>query len=393
MTAVGDRRKERRQILLRWTACAAVAVLLPVAAAGSGYMLATLPASALLLWLGDRGMRRPGAVPVVVYHSVAPEAAWLPWSDSTSIRPEVFRRHMEVLRDAGRIVVPSARLTSARHARTPADPRWVVLHFDDGYLDNMLHAAPILREFGYAATIFASADFIDPSTGVRDAGIGYLNRDELRALDSDPLIEIAAHGLDHGRIAVADRIVGQLGQANWRRHAPQIWSFVRGPKARWYEAVDPSPLCVGDPIRESDSKLCGRWWRDGAQEDDAARDQRVEAELREARAVLEDALGREVRFLCWPFDRWTPESRRAAEAAGFTAFTGGRGENRAGEDPAVLSRVHVHDRAFGGGPLWLEGLAFRARLGSMSGNLYWAPMVMAASLIRRRRFAKPGVHE
>lgn len=390
---IRDRRQERRAALLRFAACAALAVLLPWVAAGQGLTLAALPMSALALWLGDRGMRRPGAVPVITYHSVAPDAGWLPWADSTSIRPQVFRRHMQVLRDAGRQVVPSARLFAALRAGVAPDPRWVVLHFDDGYLDNLLHALPVLREYDYPATIFVSADFIDPSLGVRDSGIGYLNRDELRALDADPLIEIACHGLDHGRIPVSSRVVTRFDPENWRRHAPQVWALVPGPKPRWFEAPDPAPLRLGDPIRESDSKLCGCWWREDGQEDASARDRRVESELRQARAVLEELLGRETRFLCWPFDRWTPAARRAAEAAGFQCFTGGRGENRPGEDPEMLSRVHVHDHAFGGGPLWLETLGFRARLGTMSGNLYWAPVMMAASLLRRRRHAAPGVHE
>ncbi|AXQ95419.1 hypothetical protein D0Z66_16525 [Cereibacter sphaeroides] len=387
-----DRRSARRRTLLRFAACVCLALLLPAAAADQGHMLTVLPASALLVWLGSRGMRRPGGVPVVVYHSVAPEADWLPWRDSITVRPDVFRRHMQALRDMGRIVVSSSCLRERRDSGAPFDPRWVVLHFDDGYLDNMLHAAPILRDFGHAATIFVSADFIDSSSGLRSHGIGYMNADELRAMDADPLIEIASHGLDHGRIPVSDRIVDHLDAGNWRRYAPHIWSLSPGPKARWFEAADPAPLRLGAPIHQSDSKLCGRWWRDGARENEAERDRRVQAELREARARLEAVLGREVRFLCWPFDSWTLAARSAAEAAGFRSFTGGRGENLPDEDPAVLSRVHVHDHAFGGGPLWLEDLGFRAKLGSMSGNLYWAPVVMAASLIRRRRFAKPGVH-
>ncbi|WP_415393208.1 hypothetical protein [Paracoccus sp. SJTW-4] len=104
-------------------------------------------------------------------------------------------------------------------------------------------------------------------------------------------------------------------------------------------------------------------------------------------------LGREVRFLCWPFDRWTPAARHPAESAGFQRFTGGRGKSRPGEDPDMLSRVHVHDRAFGGGPLWLETPGFRARLGAMSGNLYRAPGMMAAALPPRCRSAAPGGHE
>lgn len=101
-------------------------------------------------------------------------------------------------------------------------------------------------------------------------------------------------------------------------------------------------------------------------------------------------LGREVRFPRWPFDRRTPAARHPAEGAGFHRFTGGRGKNHRDEDPDVLSRAHVHDRAFGGGPLWLETPGFRARLEAMSGNLYRTPEMMAAALPPRCRSAAPG---
>lgn len=386
--------------MLRWSVLTAGGVLVLLASlaldgTAAGFALALVPAAGLF-WLGDRGMRKPGAIPVIVYHSVSPDPAWLPWGDSISVRPETFRRHMSVLRRMKRKVIPSSELFDARRANRPIDPGSVVLHFDDGYLDNFLEAAPILREFNCPATIFASADFIDDGDTVRtrqEGWQGYMNRAELRTLDADPLIEIAAHGLDHGRIPVSSRQVGTLDKSNWRLYAPQIWARTPGPKARWFLVDDPAPMRFGDPIFESDSKLCGRWHRDGVSETEAERDARVESELNSARVVLEAALGRPVDFLCWPFDRWTEAARATAVRAGFTRFTGGRGENRAGEDPNVLSRVHVHDHAFGGGPLWLEGLAFRAKVGSMSGNIYWSLVVMAASALRLRRFSRPGVHE
>lgn len=77
----------------------------------------------------------------------------------------------------------------------------------------------------------------------------------------------------------------------------------------------------------------------------------------------------------------------------FQCFTGGRGERRPGDDPDMLSRAHVHDRAFGGGPLWLKTPGFRARLGAMSGNLNRAPGLMADALLPRCRPAAPGGHE
>jgi hypothetical protein len=206
------------------------------------------------------------------------------------------------------------------------------------------------------------------------------------------LFEIACHGRDHGRIPVSGRVVGRLDAGNWRFHAPLLWALTPGSKARWFEATEPYPLRPGDPILQGDSSLCGRWWRPEGQESEAERDARVEADLRTARLALERLLGRGVDMLCWPFDRMTPAALEAARRAGFAVVTGGRGENRAGEGADVLSRVHIHDRGFGRGGLWLEALHFRAKVGLAGGNSYWFFVVAAASLARRLRYRQPGVH-
>ena len=383
----------------RWAAGALAAVLLALLAAstGSALLLALVVAAALVfLIVADRDMRRSGGVPILVYHSVSRDAGWLPWGDNISVRPETFRRHMEVLTRDGWNVLATRELVEARRATKSVAPRSVVLHFDDGYLDNFQVAAPILREFGYPATFFVSADFIDAGEAVRKhagaAECGYMTAAEMRELDADRLFEIAAHGLDHSRIPVSDRQVARLDAGNWRLHAAYVWAFNPGSKARWFEATGPWPLRFGDPVLASNSALCGRWWRPEGQEGEAARDARVEESLRAARRTLEAILGRPVDLLCWPFDRMTDAARAAARRAGFTIVTGGRGENRAEEDPYLLSRVHVHDRAFGGGGLWLEELAFRAKLATMSGNFYATFAVALASTVRRRRFRRPGVH-
>jgi peptidoglycan/xylan/chitin deacetylase (PgdA/CDA1 family) len=403
MAGVGrDRRQARRRAVAGWTVAAAAFAVLVVTAACEGQpwlLIGALAAAALFALLADRIMRRAGAVPIIVYHSVSPAADWLPWADNISVRPETFRLHMEILREDGWTVLATRELVAARRAGRGLPERSVVIHFDDGYLDNFQIAAPILRAAGFPATFFVSADFIEPGAAVRACpsegglpGPGYMTAAEMRLLDADPLFEIAAHGLDHARIPVSPRVVARLEPLGWRRHVASVWALQPGSKARWFEAETPAPLAFGDPVRESDSALCGRWWREDGIESEAERDARVNASLLAARARFEDVLGRPVDLLCWPFDRWTEAARASARAAGFLTVTGGRGENLPGDDPDLLSRVHVHDRAFGGGGLWPEAIAFRARLALLSGNLYATYPVALASLLRRRRFRRPGVH-
>lgn len=373
--------------------------------AGAGLVLLVLPgvpgwAAALALAVGLvaalRALDDRGGVPVMVYHSVSAAPEWLPWAANTSVRPDVFEAHLRVLRRGGWQVIPSQDLARARQEGRALPRRAVALHFDDAYLDNHVAAMPILRRYGMPATVFASTDFIDPSTGLRpemDAGQGvqwdgYMNADELRAMDADPLFEVACHGTDHARVAIGPPEGDRLRKSDWKRHAPWLWGQMPGNKARWYKADTP-PLPLGTPVPRTDAALCaGGWDAETGPEPDAARRARILDDLRQARAGLGAVLGREVTFLCWPFDRVTPEALNLAREAGFTLFTGGGGQNRPGEDHDVLSRTHVNDHAAGPGmPLWVEALVFRARLGVAAGALWWLPVTWAAARRRAKTYA------
>lgn len=390
-----DRRRWRNRLLAAASVvvAAALAVAVILRLEGASWW-AALGAASIGPIIAGVILHRPGGVPILVYHSVSPDASWLPWAANTSIRPQTFERHLLVLKRRGWTVISSSSLIRARANAVPLARQTAVLHFDDGYLDNLLFAVPLLRAFDMPATFFASTDFIDPSAKPRvlapGAGPstwrGYMNGAELRALDADPLFEVEAHGADHALVPVSDRVVDHVTAGNWRRHAPLGWSDDAGDKSRWYEAAAPSGrLALGATVPETDSALAGRWWRDGMRETDAAFAARVSATLRRTHDQLGQVLGRAPTILAWPFDRCCAISVAAAFDAGFHAVTGGRGLNRAGEDPTVLSRVHVQDRAFGGGPLWLEGLAFEARLNAASGRLAWWPVAALATGLRRLR--------
>lgn len=392
-----DRRQRKRRKALQsglglvlGTAAGLVLLVLPAVPA---WAAALAVAAGLVLAL--RALDDRGGVPVMVYHSVSAAPGWLPWAANTSVRPEVFEAHLRMLRRGGWQVIPSHELVRARQEGRALPRRAVVLHFDDAYLDNHVAAIPILRRYGMPATVFASTDFVDPSTGLRpemDAakGVqwdGYMNADELRAMDADPLFEVACHGTDHARVAIGPPQAERLSASDWKRHAPWLWGQVPGNKARWYEADAPS-LPLDTPVPQTDAALCaGRWDPVTGPESDAERRARILDSLRQARAGLGTILGREVTFLCWPFDRVTPEAQDLAREAGFTLFTGGQGQNRPGEDPSVLSRVHVNDHAAGPGmPIWVEALVFRARLGVAAGELWWLPVSWAAARLRARTY-------
>lgn len=89
---------------------------------------------------------------IVTYHRVADEPAD-PWG--ICVTPKHFREHLEVFRASGREVLPVSELLAAH--RAGAAPRnALAITFDDGYLDNLRIAAPMLAAAGFPAMLFVT---------------------------------------------------------------------------------------------------------------------------------------------------------------------------------------------------------------------------------------------
>lgn len=86
---------------------------------------------------------------VLTYHSIC-EA-----DDVLSTRPALFREQMSALQRSGYQVVGLEELVRRGAGSRPV----VALTFDDAFLDFAENAAPVLREFGYPATVFVVSEF------------------------------------------------------------------------------------------------------------------------------------------------------------------------------------------------------------------------------------------
>ena len=104
------------------------------------------------------GSHSAGAVgAVLTYHRITEPAHE---RDRLCVPPEEFRGHMLHLRDAGYRVRPLAELV-ADAASGSLEGRSVALTFDDGYLDALTSAVPILESFGFPATFFIVGEALD----------------------------------------------------------------------------------------------------------------------------------------------------------------------------------------------------------------------------------------
>jgi peptidoglycan/xylan/chitin deacetylase (PgdA/CDA1 family) len=389
-----DRRRKRSFRLFSWfitlaAGLCALALCYALLPASHGILVGMLVLCGLLIW-ADGWMRQEGGVAILTYHSVSADPRWLPWADQISVTPELFSLHLGALKRWGMNVMRTGELVEARRRGRKLPARPVIIHLDDGYLDNWVAAVPLLRRHGMPATLFVSTDFVEPGGRLRPTleevegtslrWEGYANWGELKAIRDGGLIEIEPHGVDHGRVEVAPEIVDRVSADNWRRLAWVQWASMTGPKHDWFRPAEPPAVALGTPVRRSDSAFAARAWSPTHMESDAEFEQRVRRALRQCRDVLARELSIAPAIFCWPQNRHCPRAVEIAYEEGFDAVTGGSGENGSGEDPRMLSRVHVGGQA--GGRPWLETIAFLATIRTFQGNYYWYLPLLVMRLLR-----------
>ena len=98
--------------------------------------------------------RKAPAFPILAYHRVNDEDdPFFP-----SLPTEVFERHMAFVARAY-VVLPLEELVS-RMGRNAVPRNALAVTLDDGYRDNLTHAAPVLSRYGLPATVFLATGFI-----------------------------------------------------------------------------------------------------------------------------------------------------------------------------------------------------------------------------------------
>lgn len=109
---------------------------------------------------------------ILCYHSVA-LADEAEWDGSLYCTPDFLRRRFELLREHRCTVLPLREALQHLRAGT-LPPRSVVLTFDDGTVDFPHVVVPILREFGYPATVYPSTYYCDRHQPVWTVALQYL---------------------------------------------------------------------------------------------------------------------------------------------------------------------------------------------------------------------------
>ena len=275
--------------------------------------------------------------------------------DSFAADPELvsasvagFRRQLEYLRRDWTPIALSEAVTTLQQG-APLPPRAVAITFDDGHVDNYSNAFPLLREHGLSATIFLSTGYVGGqqafwfdriATLLHRAPAGEwrcgtltepLRLDDVasRRREKERLLCELKRVPDSRRLELIDELESLLGaHAGPTNTVPSgvlDWAQVREMSAG---GIEFGSHAVSHPVLSM-------------QTDDAVR-----RELRDSRALIEQATGRAADILAYPVGKpYAFDTRvvRIAQECGYRAALAYiDGVNDRGTlDPFALRRISV----------------------------------------------------
>ena len=148
-------------------------------------------------------VRKKNSAIVLVYHSVGRNGLRF------TVTPEMFEHQMAWLNKEKFNVVSLDKLTGYMDAGS-IPPKTLAITFDDGYRDNIIEAFPVLKRYGFPATIFLTVSDLGKSRDVRGVPLEILSEEELRHLESSGLVSIEPHTVTHPKLTqVSDAVIEQ----------------------------------------------------------------------------------------------------------------------------------------------------------------------------------------
>ena len=134
-------------------------------------------------------MQTARGVPVLNYHQVEEKNG-----NPLTLWPDQFEAQMAYLADEGYTTITIDEMMDALENGTPLPKKPVIITFDDGYADNYEYAYPILKKYGFKATIFLIYDFTNTYPN-------YLTWDQIAEMKASGLVHFESHTMTHANLA------------------------------------------------------------------------------------------------------------------------------------------------------------------------------------------------
>lgn len=259
--------------------------------------------------------------------------------------------------------------------------RYVVLTFDDGYLDNWVYVYPILKKYELKGTIFINPEFVDTKNNgkrpiytqsqfnKKDQNniLGFLNWNEIIEMENSDTIDIQDHTLTHNKYFKGPEIIDFINSSNINKYDWVLWNDNPNLKPEYININLLDYLQEGTPVFENgrtlsvrkfspDKKLISDFinkykeysfnanWAysdiknqlikdykksqrsgvyPGKYETDKEMIERFRNEIGLSKKIIKKKLNKETKFLCWPGGGYNELSLKTAIDFGYIASTTG----------------------------------------------------------------------
>lgn len=154
-------------------------------------------------------------LPVLMYHSVLKDPSR---TGEFVITPAALESDMKYLSDNGYTAVSAAMVNSFVKKGTPLPQKPVMLTFDDGHLNNLTYAAPLMEQYDMCCVINTVGAFTLQAEKEHDPNpfYAYLTRDDIKKLINSGRTEIGCHTYNMHTIGTrkgASRMKGESEEA------------------------------------------------------------------------------------------------------------------------------------------------------------------------------------
>ena len=161
---------------------------------------------------------------------------------STNITTESFKDHLETLKVEHFTVLTLGEVVDRMRAGESLPQRCAVISVDDGYLSFLTDGWPLLKQYGYPATLFVSTDTV--------GGSDFMNWQDLLMLQEEG-VEIGNHSASHAYLL--DRLPAETDD-EWRARVAEDLEL---SQALFQKHLSTSPRLFAYPYGEFSTELTG----------------------------------------------------------------------------------------------------------------------------------------
>lgn len=282
---------------------------------------------------------------ILTYHRFSLEP------DSSRISSAEFAAHLEYLSKNNRVLDLSETIEYLNKGKT-LPPNTTVITIDDGYADAYEIAFPLLKTYGFPATVYAVTDFLDEKcwlwtdlmryvllkTECDSAKIEFGGEDKIEAKLKSKMQRLETASRVNSRLkkmpdeqkeakikAIAANLNVEIPELPVEDFAPMNWTQAREMDAR---SVRIESHTTTHPILTNiDAK-------------------HLDFELKNSKKRLEEVLDRQVEHFCYPNGSVDENIWRAVENSGYkSATTTNYGFNERQGNPFLLNRIDAQSGA------------------------------------------------